>query len=70
MDLAISMVVMTVIGIWRLTATDGLKKQSRPVMHEDGTVEYPADSIPVGNNLELMYEVDAYTLILKQLGLY
>jgi hypothetical protein len=69
MDLLIAMVAMVALGIWRITCTDGMKQDDKPIMQEDGTVVYPDSVIPVGSNLELLYEVDAYTFILKQLGL-
>ena len=69
MDLLISMVAMVVLGVIRISKTGGLVEDDTPMMQEDGTVVYPSKNIPVGSNLELLYEVDAYTYILKELGL-
>lgn len=68
MDLAVAMLAIVGLGIWRMVTTDG-NKPAKPVMNEDGTVTYPDSALPIGENLELLYEVDAYTYILKELGL-
>ena len=68
MDLAIAMLAIVILGVWRMNVTKG-NRDTAPIMNEDGTVTYPEKMLPIGQNLELLYEVDAYTYILKELGL-
>ena len=68
MDLAIAMLAIVILGVWRMNVTKG-NRDTAPIMNEDGTVTYPEKMLPIRQNLELLYEVDAYTYILKELGL-
>ncbi len=70
MDLLIAMIVMAVVGAVRFKITEVIPELGVEVTNADGeTVVEDLSKYPIGTNLEGLYEVDAYTAILKELGL-
>lgn len=66
--LAVLLVVLC-IGIAKIRqSSDIIEDTTYEAMRED-TAETVAPTIPVGNNLMLIHEPDAFELILKELGL-
>lgn len=69
MDLVLVVIFTFVYGFIKLYKSGNIGFDSSPVMNEDGTITTSEDFRPVGSNLMLKKEPDAYTLILKELGL-
>lgn len=72
MDIILYVVAGLSIGIYKAWISGGFKVEEKiSVTNEDGTTQLvPRSSIPVGNNLLLEKEPEAFTLILKELGLF
>lgn len=68
MDLVIYAIIMFAFGAWRMVVTDG-NREDVSYINEEGELVVSDENRPIGTNYELLYEVDAYTFILKELGL-
>lgn len=66
MDLIIYLVVMAAIGLIKMnTSSDAVST----LLNNPGEVVSEVCTLPIGRNLSLLKEKDAYTLILEELGL-
>ena len=69
MDLVVVVLFTFIYGFIKLYRSGNISLDSSPVMNDDGSITVSESFRPVGNNLMLKKEPDAYTLILKELGL-
>ena len=69
MDLLIYCVILTIVGFVRIGQTAQVSDDEGIVETGVTTIVSGYDDIPVGNNLALKKELNAYTLILEELGL-
>lgn len=69
MDLLIVALGVFVFGSIKVYSSGGFKLEESPVMNKDGSITTAGASVSVGNNLTLKREPEAFTLILKELGL-
>lgn len=67
MDIIIYVLIMVGIGLYKMK-TVSADIQSM-LVQEPATAEVIVTDIPIGNNMHLYKEQDAYTLILEELGL-
>ncbi len=66
MDLAIYILVLISVGFFRMrTPADVVS----PILNNPTAQQSEQCTLPIGRNLQLLKESDAYTLILEELGL-
>lgn len=66
MDLIIYLLVLCSVAYFRMKAPSDAVS---PILNEPGAQTAEVYTLPVGRNLQLLKEKDAYTLILEELGL-
>jgi len=70
MDMLLVMLTVIIAGVIKISKVGGLSEFKPPVLQKDGSVAYSnVNDIPIGNNLSLRREPEAFTKIIKQLGL-
>lgn len=71
MDLILYVVVLLCIGFYKMNASSKTPANAKQMLASEsfteGTVQIV--DLPIGNNLRLYKEPEAYTLILQQFGL-
>lgn len=68
MDLVLLLAIMIGIGLYRIQKSGGLKEEMI-IMHGDGSITIPDGHVPVGSNLSLKKEPDAFMKIVREMGL-
>lgn len=66
MDLFIYLLVLVGIGLFHTLSPNSTVSH---LLNDPGTQPADVYALPIGRNLQLLKETDAYTLILEELGL-